>query len=130
MARKIYNTVSLPLVFPTGTSAIDLITGYTPGYKGKIIGWQVVASVAATGDSAAQVVNLEINAVDVTGSATTLALASLNAIGKVQVCETPTALNEFDADDTISVELAASGTAFTAGSGHIVLLLEQSARGI
>lgn len=130
MARKIYNTVSLPIVFPTGTSAIDLITNYPVGYKGKIIGWHIVASVAATGASASQTINLEINTTDVTGTATAFALADLNAIGKVKAGGVPTANNEFEAGDTISVELAASGTAFTAGSGHVVLLLEQSARGI
>lgn len=129
MARKNYTFLSLPVVFPTGTSAIDLITGFTPGFRGKIVGWDVVADVAATGDNAAQVLNLEINAVDVTGSSFTLALADVNAIGKVKAGGTPTALNEFDENDTISVELAASGTAFTAGSGHIVLKLEQSTRG-
>lgn len=130
MARKIYSHVSLPIVFPTGTSAIDLITGFVPGFRGKIIGWQFVASVAATGAGAAQVVNLEIGSTDVPGSETTLALASLNGIGKVQVGGTPTGGNEFSPTDAISVELAASGTVFTAGSGNIVLLLEQSARGI
>lgn len=130
MARRIYSLVSLPVVFPTGTSAIDLITDFKPGFRGKIVAWQIVAAVAATGDSASQTINLEINATDVTGSGTAIALADLNAIGKTKALGTPTALNEFSPTDTISVELAASGTPFTAGSGHIVLTLEQSARGI
>lgn len=130
MARKIYSSVSLPLVFPTGTSAIDLITGYTPGFRGKIVGWEIVASVAATGAGASQTINLEIGTTDVTGTATAFLLANLDTIGKRQAGGTPTALNEFSDTDTISVELAASGTAFTAGSGSIVLKFEQSARGI
>jgi len=130
VARKIYNTVSLPIVFPVGTSAIDLITGYTPGYRGKIIGWQIIASVAATGTAASQTINLEIGTTDVTGTATAFLLAGLNAIGKVAAGTAPTGANEFGPTDTISVELAASGTAFTAGSGHLILTLEQSARGI
>lgn len=129
MARKNYTFLSFPIEFPTGTSASDLVTGFTPGFRGKIVGWDIVASVAATGDGAAQVLNLEINSTDVTGSSFTLALADVNAIGKVKAGGTPTALNEFDENDTISVELAASGTAFTAGSGLIILKIEQSTRG-
>lgn len=129
MARKNYTYVSFPLVFPTGTSAIDLVTGFTPGFRGKVTGWHISCAVAGTGTSASQTINLEINATDVPGTATAFVLASLNAIGKIQVGGVPTGGNEFSETDTISAELAASGTAFTAGSGLLTLQLEQSTRG-
>lgn len=131
MARKIYNTVSFHVVLPGGTSAAELVTGFVPGYRGKIIGWQYVADVAATGSGATRSFNLEIGTTDVTGSATTIALAAVDAVGEVAVCNAPTGLNEFSPTDTISIESPAAGaTAYTAGAGTFVLLIEQSARGI
>lgn len=131
MARKIICPLTFSVTIPGGTSAAELVTDYVPGFRGKITGWQYVADVAATGTSASRSFNLDIGATAVTGSATTINLADIDAAGEVKACGTPTALNEFDADDTISIVSPAAGaTAFTAGSGTFVLLLEQSARGI
>lgn len=130
MARKIISTISLQAALPGGTSAGDVITGYRPGFRGRIVGWQYVATVAATGSGATRTFNLEINSTDVAGSSATVALADVDAAGEVKALGTPTGAAAFDADDTISIEVANGGTAFTAGSGTFVLLVEQSARGI
>ncbi len=131
MARKIISTITLPATLPpSGTSAADIITGYRPGFRGRIVGWQYVANVAAAGSGATRTFNLEINATDVAGTATAIALADANAVGAVKALTAPTVNAAFDADDTISVEVAAGGTAFSAGAGAFVLLVEQSARGI
>lgn len=130
MARKIYETVAFRVVLPAGTGAADLVTGFVPGYRGKIKSWQYVADTAATGAGATRDFNLEIGTTDVTGSATTIALADVDTVGERKAGSAITAANEFDDDDAISIEVAAGGTAFTAGAGTFYLLLEQSARGI
>lgn len=131
MARRIISEVSFHVVLPSGTSAADLVTGYVPGYRGRVVGWQYIADVAATGTSATRSFNLEIGTADVAGSATTIALADINAAGKVKICAKPTAGNVFSETDTISIESPADGaTEFTAGAGTFVLRIEQSARGI
>ena len=131
MARKIYETVTFPHTLPGGTGAADALTTYTPGYRGRIVRWAFVTQVAGTGSGATRTPNLEINAVNVTGSdGVALALADTSAVGEVKALGTPTALNEFDEDDTISIEWASGGTAFTAGSGAFLVVLEQKTRGI
>lgn len=131
MARKIICPLTFHVTLPGGTAAAELVTDYVPGFRGKITGWQYVANVAATGAGGTRSFNLEIGTTAVTGSATTINLADIDAAGEVKACSAPTALNEFDADDTLSIVSPAAGAvAFTAGSGTFVLLLEQSARGI
>lgn len=120
-------TVTIPLTsLATGlsTSAIDLLTAYTPGYKFKLLGLSFVTTVVGTGTSASQVFNLEIGTTNVTGGVLTLLLADTNAIGKITSATAITAANTGSASDTISLEMAASGTVFTAGAGYFVLTIQ------
>lgn len=107
-----------------GTSAIDMITTITPGYKFKILGLDFVTTVAGTGAGASQVFNLEIGTTNVTGGVCTVTLASTDTIGKITAGTAVTAANTGTASDTISLEMAASGTAFTAGSGYFVIKIQ------
>lgn len=119
--------VTLPLTsLATGlsTSAIDLLTGYTPGFRFKILGLAFVTTVAGTGSGASQVFNLEIGSTNVTGGVLTLTLASQAAIGTVTAATAITAANTGSASDTISLEMAAGGTVFTGGAGYFVLTLQ------
>lgn len=121
------NTVAIPLQsLATGlsTSAIDLLTNYTPGYKFKILGLSFVTTVAGTGASASQVFNLEIGSTNVTGGVLTLALADTDTIGKVTAATAVTAANTGSASATISLEMAAGGTVFTAGGGYFLLKIQ------
>jgi hypothetical protein len=121
------NTVTIPLTsLATGlsTSAIDLLTNYTPGYRFKILGFSFVTTVAGTGTSASQVFNLEIGTTNLTGGVLTLALADTDTIGKVKAATAITAANVGTSTDTISIEMAASGTVFTAGAGYFVLTIQ------
>jgi hypothetical protein len=106
------------------TSAIDILTGFTPGYRGKVIGFEFVTTVAGTGSGASQVFNIEIGTTNLTGGVLTLTLASQATIGTVTAATAITAANTFSATDTISIEMAASGTVFTAGAGYFVIKLQ------
>lgn len=106
------------------TAAIDILTAYTPGYKFKILGFEFVTTVAGTGASASQVFNIEIGTTNVTGGVLTLTLASQATIGVVTAATAVTAANTGSATDTISIEMAASGTVFTAGAGYFVIKLQ------
>lgn len=107
------------------TNAIDLLTGFTPGFDGEIIGLEFVTTVAGTGSGASQVFNLEIGSTNLTGGVLTLDLASQATIGTVTAATAITANNSFTATDTISLEMAASGTVFTAGAGYFVIKMRR-----
>jgi hypothetical protein len=106
------------------TSAADLITEWTPGFKGKILGIDFVTTKLGTGAAATQTLNLEINDVDVTGGVVNPTLASTDTLGKKTAGSAITALNEFDETDTLSLEVAASGTVFTAGDGVLLIRVQ------
>lgn len=106
------------------TSAIDLLTTYTPGYAFKILGLDFVTTVAGTGAAASQVFNLEIGTTNVTGGVCTVTLASTDTIGKVTSGTAVTAANTGTSTDTISLEMAASGTVFTAGAGYFIIKIQ------
>lgn len=120
-------TIAIPLTsLATGlsTSAIDLLTNFTPGYRFKVLGFAFVTTVAGTGTSASQVFNLEIGTTNLTGGVLTLTLASQATIGTVTSATAITAANVGTATDTISIEMAAGGTVFTAGAGYFVLTIQ------
>jgi hypothetical protein len=120
-------TVTIPLTsLATGlsTSAIDLLTAYTPGYAFKILAFGFVTTVAGTGAGASQVFNLEIGTTNVTGGALTVTLASTDTIGEVTSATAVTAANVGTASDTISIEMAAGGTVFTAGAGYFTIRIQ------
>lgn len=104
----------------------DLVTGFTPGFQGSIkkFYW-IQGGVAVTTGGKASTINLEINAVNVnngSGSNATIALtsAACTPMGKVIAGSAIGGANNFDSDDTISIE-AASTTAFGEGDGWIVI---------
>lgn len=120
-------TVTIPLTsLATGlsTSAIDLLTEYVPGFRGKLLKFDFVTTVAGTGSGASQVFNLEIETTNVTGGVLTVTLSSTDTIGKVTAGTAITAANTFSATQKLSIEMAASGTVFTAGAGYFVLKLQ------
>jgi hypothetical protein len=122
----IYN-LTIPLTsLATGlsTAAIDLMTNFTVGHKFKLLALAFVTTVAGTGTSASQVFNLEIGTTNVTGGVLTLLLADTDTIGKITAATAITALNVGSETDTISLEMAASGTVFTAGAGYFVLRIQ------
>lgn len=100
--------------FIGGTSAIDVLTNFTPGFKFKILSVVAATSVLLVGASGSRVFNLEIDTTDVTGGVVTVPIANA-AVGVVTAGTAITALNTGTAAQTISIELQNGGTAFTAG---------------
>lgn len=103
--------------FPLALVAIangDVLTGWTPGYAGKILAVEAQVTQPATTGSKLSTLNLEINATNVTGGAVALTSANCTPIGARVAGSAVTAADEFDADDTIAIE-AASTTAFVEG---------------
>jgi hypothetical protein len=117
-------TVAIPLQLASmTTAAADLITNYTPGYAFELLSLEFVTTTLGTGASASQVLNLEIGTTNVTGGVLTLLLADTDTLGKKKAATAITAANVGTAADTISLEVAASGTVFTAGAGFALLKL-------
>lgn len=120
-----YYSIQIPLALASmTTAAADLMTGFTPGHAGKIVKMEFVTTTLGTGASASQVLNLEIGSTNVTGGVLTLLLADTTPLGKITAATAITAGNEFTATDTISLEVAASGTVFTAGAGAVIITLQ------
>ncbi|MES2367604.1 MAG: hypothetical protein V4563_17140 [Pseudomonadota bacterium] len=120
-------TLTVPLTsLATGlsTAAIDLLTNYTVGHKFKLLGFAFVTTVAGTGTSASQTFNLEIGTTNVTGGSLVLTLASQATIGTVTTATAITAANVGSETDTLSLEMAASGTVFTAGAGYFLIKIQ------
>ncbi|MDR3406374.1 MAG: hypothetical protein P4L99_28070 [Chthoniobacter sp.] len=120
-------TVTIPLTsLATGlsTSAIDLLTTYTPGYKFKLLKLDFVTTVAGTGSGASQTFNLAIGSTPTTGGSLVATLSSTDTIGKITAASSITAANTGTASDTLSLKMAASGTVFTAGAGYFVVKIQ------
>lgn len=115
-------TVAIPIQLASmTTSAADLLTNYTPGYAFELLSLEFVTTTIGTGAGASQVLNLEIGTTNVTGGALTIALADTDTLGEKKAATAITAANIGTSTDTISVEVAAGGTVFTAGAGVLLL---------
>jgi hypothetical protein len=118
-------SIWIPLVLASMTTgAADLMTGFIPGHAGKILKLEFVTTTLGTGSGASQVLNLEIGSTNLTGGVLTLLLADTTPLGKITAATAITAGNEFTATDAISLEVAASGTVFTAGSGALIITIQ------
>lgn len=118
-------TVAIPIQLASmTTSAADLITNYTPGYRFKVLAVDFVTTKLGTGSGASQVLNLEIGTTNLTGGVVTVTLASTDTLGEISAGTAVTAANVGAATDTLSVEVAASGTVFTAGEGVLLIKIQ------
>lgn len=117
---KMYHPLTR-LATDLGTGAIDLLTNYTVGHKFKITSFDFVTTTAGTGAGASQVFNLEIGTTNLTGGVCTVTLSSTDTIGKITAGTAVTANNTGTSTDTLSIEMAAGGTVFTAGAGYFLI---------
>lgn len=119
------STVAIPIQLASmTTSAADLITAYTPGFKFKVLSVDFATTTIGAGADASQVLNLEIGTTNLTGGAVTVTLAGTDTLGELTAGTAVTAANTGTASDTISVEVAASGTVFTGGEGVLLIRLQ------
>lgn len=121
----VYN-VSFKATLPTGgTTAVDLVTTFTPGHKFKILKWAYVEDVPTTGTNSTRPYNMEIGTTDVGTVPSTVTITTASAAaGRVIAGTTVTGANTGTSTDTISIEVAASGTTHDAGSGTFVVTIQ------
>ena len=107
-----------------GTSAATVIT-WTPGHRFKLLSVIARTAVAGTGSSASQVLTAKINGTAMTGGVLTLTLANQQTTYGQNVSATSiTDGNEGDSNDIITLVLAASGTAFSAGQVDLLFQIQ------
>lgn len=102
------------------TSASELMTSYTPGFAFKILAVDAIVETPGTGVGATMTINLEINTTNLTGGVVNPTLANTATAGALIAGTAVTANNTGTASDTLSIEVAAGGTVFTAG---VVMLM-------
>jgi|GEM_PF-906902 len=112
--------MALPIVLAQITSAGDVLTNFTPGFAGKIVGLDFAVTVPVTTASKAVTLNAEIGTTNLTGGTVALTSANCTPLGAVVAGAAVTAANVFTASDTISIE-AASVTAFAEGEGVLYI---------
>jgi len=118
-SNKIYGTLTFPVTLASVAATGDVVTNFTPGFAGTIEKFHYVTAVLSS-TTAAVAFNLEIGATNTTGGVISLTHTNAGAVGAVVASTDITALNVFNATDTISVE-ATTSTVFTEGSGSFVI---------
>ncbi len=112
----------IPHTFIGGTAAVEPVTTLVIPYKFKLISWNFVTEVALVGGGGSRVANMEIGTTDVgTVPSTCTILIAATAVGTVTPGTAIAGAQTGNAGDSISIEIAAGGTAFTAGSGTFVI---------
>lgn len=106
------------------TLARELLTDYVLGYAFKILAVDFVVTEEGTGAGATQTINLEINSTNVTGGVINPTLANTATAGALVAGTAVTAANTGNAAATLSIEVAAGGTIFTAGQGIILVKVQ------
>lgn len=109
------------LAFPVNLATVangDVVTNFTPGFAGDVVGFDYVANLPASTAARAATFNLEIGTTDMTGGVLALTTALATPQGKVTSATAITAANSFGPTDTISIE-ASSVTAFAEGNGTL-----------
>jgi hypothetical protein len=118
--------LTFPVVLPAGTGAAGLLPAITPGFAFEVEKAWYVPTVAATGASGSRVITVLRGSTAV--ATRTLVLADADTVGTDVPAFTVTAGLPFDDDDTLAISVAAGGTAFTAGSGYIVVQVRELAQ--
>ena len=117
-------TLPLPAAHLLGTGQIVQMLSKTLGFYAELEKAEFIVTTACTGTSASQTFNVRKGTAAGTVCGTVVpTLAATGTIGNVVVgtITSSTGQNKFTDTDTVSVERAASGTAFTAGDGYLLL---------
>jgi hypothetical protein len=119
-----YGYQRFPLNFyfalPTGTGAVEYVTDWTPGFSFVVEAVTWYTAVAGTGSGASRTFRVLKGASTVVATAT-LALADTSDVGEAKAFAVTAADAEFSDTDTLTVDFASGGTAFTAGAGNLVI---------
>jgi hypothetical protein len=112
---------------PTGTGAAEIVTDLAAGFEYKVE--KVTAYVAIVGAGGGATRTLRVlkgaSTVVATGTVTLAGTATLGAAVALTVTD---ANALFDDDDTLTVDFASGGTAFTGGALNLVVQYRQQAQ--
>lgn len=114
------STFSFHIPLAAISGAGDVVTGFVPGFAGRILSIQAVNSVVVTTGSKAVSLNAEIDGTNVTGGVVALTSANQTPLGARVAGSAITAANAFTATSAIDIE-AASVTAFAEGAVTLYL---------
>ncbi len=112
--------LSFPIALAGMTAAGDVMTNYTPGFKGRILSVDFRVQTVVTTAAKAATLNMEINTTNLTGGVVALTSANCTPAGAAVAGTAVTGLNSFTATDNFSIEVA-SVTAFVEGSGVLLV---------
>jgi hypothetical protein len=112
--------LSFYVLLPTGTGAAEIVTDWTAGFNFVVEAVSYYTAVAGTGTSASRTFRVLKGASTVVATAT-LALADTSDLGEAKAFTVTAADAEFSDTDTLTVDFASGGTAFTAGAGNLVI---------
>jgi len=121
---RMFMTHPIPATALVGTGSIVIMLSKTLGFYAELERIEYVTSVAGTGSGASQTFYVRKGSATGTVCGTvTPTLATTTTIGMMVVGTITSAAgeNKFTDTDTMTLERAASGTAFTAGAGTIYL---------
>ena len=122
--NRMFMTFPITAAQLLGTGAMNIVLSKTLGFSAELEKIEFVVTVVCTGTSATQTFNVR------KGSATGTVCGTITPVvaetGTMGLCVVGTITsaagqNKFTDTDTMTLERAASGTAFTAGAGTIYL---------
>lgn len=109
---------------PAGTGAVEVVTDYVPAFGLVIEKVEAIVAVAGTGVAASRTFRVLKGASTVVATRT-LVLADTATVGARAAFTVTAADAEFDDDDTLTVDFASGGTAFTAGAVNLLIQYRQ-----
>lgn len=118
-------TLSIPISLDVlSTSALDLVSDFVAGFEGYIVGLSFLTTKLGAGAGASQSISITIDGVATEGGVLSLLLADTTPVGKIKAATAFTGKNKISQTSLIDVKLAASGTAFTGGSGALLITFQ------
>ncbi len=125
-AGFIYALTPFAINIPGGTGQASSVLSLPKGFRCSVVRASAVTKVAATGAGATRTLNIRKGSATGTVVATvTYALADGATVGGVKDIPVTAANADFLDTDTLTIEWASGGTAFTAGELIIVLETRQ-----
>jgi hypothetical protein len=120
----IRSTLNVYIPIPSGTSAAEIITDWVAGFGYTVESVKAYVAVAGTGSGATRTLRVIKGASTVVASGT-VTLAGTDTLGEQTALSVTAANAEFSDTDTLTVDFASGGTAFTAGALNLVITLRQ-----
>lgn len=123
------STLSVYHAIPTGTGAVEIVTDWVAGFTYTIESVKAYVAVAGTGAGATRTYRV-LKGASTVAATRTLALADTATVGAGIAFTVTPANATFSDTDTLTVDFASGGTAFTAGALNLVIVYRQESQRI